>query len=89
MRVPSKMLEDDYDNDFEVDVSFGLWLKERRSRSCYHLKDAAQITCISEDRLDALEQGEAERGINYEEAEKLSRLYGVDIRAILQRAVSG
>jgi len=89
MKGYSKLPENRYDNDYEVDVSFGRWLKERRYRSCYNLKDAARISGILEDRLDALEQGEADYGINYEEAEKISRLYDVDIRAILRRAVVG
>lgn len=80
---------DTYDDDLEVDISFGRWLRERRIRCSYSLSAAARFSGLSEDRIEELENGEAVRGITRSEAECFSPIYGVDVRAILQRAVTG
>lgn len=74
-------------DDFGLDIEFGKWLSQVRTKANLSLKDASKLTAISEERLKSLEIGYAERGIRRTEAEILSKTYGLKLDEFLQRAL--
>ncbi len=87
-RVPSaRDMSDDYED--AVDVSFGEWLRERRLKKGLSLDFSSFNSGIPSSRIQALEKGEATKGITKTEAEDLAKVYGIDPRAIFKRAIEG
>jgi ribosome-binding protein aMBF1 (putative translation factor) len=70
----------------QIDLEFGHWLKDQRVRVGLSLDDAAEKVMISSSRLKSLEMGFAEKGITKTEAERLSQIYKVQLDDVLKRA---
>lgn len=73
-------------DDYELDVRFGLWLKEAREKAGLSLTDAARTSRIPEARLKSLEVGYADRGITRRESESLCVVYKVPLENFLRQA---
>ncbi len=73
-------------NDYESDITFGLWLKDQRVRNGFTIEEASKKAEIPLQRLKSLEIGYAEKGITYAESKKLSGLYKIVLEDFIQRA---
>ncbi|MBI3543744.1 MAG: helix-turn-helix domain-containing protein [Deltaproteobacteria bacterium] len=72
--------------DHEIDVEFGQWLRDQRSRCGLTLEQAAQRSGVAVERLKSLELGYAEKGITQHEADKIRTIYKLDLKEFLDRA---
>lgn len=73
--------------DHEIDVEFGQWLRDRRTRTGLSLEQAAERSNTSVDRLKSLELGYAEKGITGPESKKISAVYKIDLQELLDKAL--
>lgn len=79
----------EFDWEAERDREFGEWLSARRKKMVYSVERAASASGISTVRLTELENGEATKGITKHEALELAKIYNVDPRAMMIRAIDG
>jgi transcriptional regulator with XRE-family HTH domain len=77
-----------FDWEAENDREFGEWLTLRRKKVNMSLQEASTQARIKYSRLSELEKGDADKGITRSEALALAKVYKVDPRAIMLRAIS-
>jgi hypothetical protein len=73
-------------NDYEADIEFGKWMRERRMSAGLSIEQAAIKALMSETRIKSLETGLAVKGIQRKEVEMLSSLYGVAVKEFMAKA---
>ncbi len=74
-------------DDYDSDVQFGAWLREKRVGAGFSLEQVAEKSAISIDRLKSLEVGYADRSITRAESERLSAVYGLTLQECIDRAI--
>jgi enoyl-CoA hydratase/carnithine racemase len=73
-------------DDYSADIRFGEWLRSQRVRVGLSIDRSAEMAELSAERLKALEMGLSGRGITRAEAGRLGKVYGLEIRELLERA---
>lgn len=73
-------------DDYELDLTFGQWLREQRMTLKLSVEQVSHVCGISSQRLRSLEVGYAEKGITREESEKLCSLYKKELKEFLEHA---
>ncbi len=72
--------------DHEIDIEFGQWLRDRRTRSGLTLEQAAERSKMPVERLKSLELGYAQRGVTQQESEKICATFKINLQEFLDRA---
>lgn len=73
-------------SEHEIDIEFGQWLRDMRTRYKLSIEQAAKDSSLSVERLKSLELGYAEKGITAQESKKISHVYNVNLNELLDRA---
>ena len=73
-------------NDYDSDITFGFWLKDRRTAAGLTIEEASKKSEIPLQRLKSLEIGYAEKGITYAESQKICAVYHVPLEELIKRA---
>jgi len=72
--------------DHEIDIEFGQWLRDVRTRCKLTIEEAASRSAIAPERLKSLELGYAEKGVTGQESKKICVTYRVSLEEFLERA---
>jgi transcriptional regulator with XRE-family HTH domain len=80
------MRQQEEKSDHEIDIEFGQWLRDMRTRYKLSIEQAAKDSTLSVERLKSLELGYAEKGITQQESKKISHVYNVNLEELLDRA---
>lgn len=80
-------MKNEQKTDHEIDIEFGVWLRDRRVQCGLTLEQAAARTTVAVERLKSLELGYAEKGITQNESKKICAAYKISLEEFLGRAV--
>jgi hypothetical protein len=72
--------------DHEIDIEFGQWLRDMRTRCKLSVEQAAQSSTLPVERIKSLELGYAEKGITKQESQKICTAYRIGLEEFLDRA---
>ena len=73
--------------DHEVDMEFGQWLRDQRTKSGLTIEQASERSGVQAERLKSLELGYAKKGVTAQESQKVAAAYRINIQEFLDKAM--